>query len=52
MDGMGKYTSSAGTIYEGSYKQGLRHGVGKMIFAGSGDVYQGEWVHGEMSGNG
>ena len=49
---MGKYTSSSGSIYEGSFKDGLRHGNGKMIFSGSGDTYKGEWVEGEMSGSG
>lgn len=29
--------------YEGNYKDGLKHGVGKMVFP-TGDLYEGEWV--------
>jgi hypothetical protein len=29
--------------YEGNYKDGLKSGVGKMVFP-NGDVYEGEWV--------
>jgi hypothetical protein len=33
--------------YEGNYKDGLKHGVGKMKFP-NGDVYEGEWVENKV----
>jgi hypothetical protein len=29
--------------YEGNYKDGLKNGVGKMLYP-NGDIYEGEWV--------
>lgn len=37
--------------YEGTYKDGVRNGRGKMVFPG-GDIYEGEWVDGKMQGEG
>jgi hypothetical protein len=37
--------------YEGTYKDGRRHGVGKMTYP-NGDTYQGEWVDGNPGGTG
>lgn len=28
--------------YEGHYKHGMKHGIGKMTFP-NGDIYEGEW---------
>ncbi|KAJ1431852.1 radial spoke protein 10, partial [Ochromonadaceae sp. CCMP2298] len=37
--------------YEGVYKDGLKHGVGKMVYP-TGDVYEGEWFENKMQGEG
>jgi hypothetical protein len=37
--------------YEGNYKDGMKHGVGKMVFP-SGDIYEGEWFEDKMNGEG
>jgi hypothetical protein len=33
--------------YEGNYKDGLKHGVGKMVFP-NGNVYEGEWFENKV----
>lgn len=33
--------------YEGNYKDGLKHGFGKMKFP-NGDIYEGEWVENKV----
>lgn len=33
--------------YEGNYKDGLKHGVGKMVYP-NGDVYEGEWYENKV----
>jgi hypothetical protein len=33
--------------YEGNYKDGLKHGVGKMVFPG-GNTYEGEWFENKV----
>jgi hypothetical protein len=33
--------------YEGNYKDGLKHGFGKMKFP-NGDLYEGEWVENKV----
>lgn len=34
--------------YEGEYKNGLKHGVGKMVFP-NGNIYEGEWFENMVS---
>lgn len=34
--------------YEGEYKDGLKHGIGKMVYPNK-DVYEGEWVENKVS---
>ena len=41
-DGFDKDFYSSGAIYEGEFKNGLRHGQGVYIFA-DGERYEGEW---------
>nr|BCL66210.1 1-phosphatidylinositol-4-phosphate 5-kinase [Volvox reticuliferus] len=50
-DGEGKYTWQDGSMYDGSWKDGVRHGIGKYTWA-SGATYHGEWRDGCMSGVG
>lgn len=33
--------------YEGNYKDGLKHGIGKMVFP-NGDLYEGEWFENKV----
>lgn len=37
--------------YEGGYKDGLKHGYGRMKYP-NGDLYEGEWVENKMHGEG
>jgi hypothetical protein len=37
--------------YDGNYKDGLKNGVGKMIYP-NGDFYEGEWIDNKMQGEG
>ncbi|GLI62853.1 hypothetical protein VaNZ11_005581, partial [Volvox africanus] len=50
-DGEGKYTWRDGSVFEGSWKEGVRHGIGKYTWP-SGATYHGEWRDGCMSGVG
>lgn len=34
--------------YEGEYKDGLKHGIGKMVYPNK-DVYEGEWFENKVS---
>ena len=38
------------SVYEGFWKDGKRHGYGRMIFGPSGDIYQGEWINDTTDG--
>ena len=33
--------------YEGNYKDGMKHGAGKMVFP-NGDIYEGEWIENKV----
>ena len=41
-----------GATYEGFYKNGLRDGVGRYVFAGGKGSYSGDWVGGLKHGQG
>lgn len=38
-------------VYEGNYKDGKRHGLGKMIFPNK-NIYEGEWLDNQIHGEG
>lgn len=40
-----------GSFYEGKYKEGHYHGMGKLMWE-NGDVYEGSWRRGRMDGPG
>merc|ERR1712176_51556 len=44
-------TAKGMQTYEGSYKDDLKHGSGKFVWA-DGRIYDGEWVRGERHGSG
>jgi hypothetical protein len=46
-----KVMHKLGYIYEGSFKEGLFHGLGKQYFTNS-DYYVGEFKHGSRNGKG
>ncbi len=54
MDGLGKMEFSNGNIYEGSFKNGNIHGVGKKSFMSNTvkDTYSGTFVENKISGMG
>ena len=57
-DGQGKMTYANGDVYEGGWRNGLRHDQGKMtydnggVYAKDGDVYEGAWQDGLRHGRG
>ena len=51
MNGKGAYKFHDGSIYEGTFRNNLPDGFGKMIY-GNGDVYEGEFVRGHKDGKG
>ncbi len=48
--GMGVFDSKG--IYEGQWKNGLRHGKGKYTWLSNGDIYEGEFYEGKRQGYG
>lgn len=49
-EGKGKLTFVSGNVYEGDFKDGLKHGKG--VFIGKGKKYEGEYVEGKKHGYG
>ena len=49
ISGYGTMAYHSGDIYEGYWKEGLRHGDGRLITA-QGDVCEGIWLEGEFTG--
>lgn len=50
-DGYGKAVFALGGSYEGEWKDDHFHGKGRIVYAGSGRVYEGEFVGGRRSGS-
>ena len=46
-----RQTLANGSVYEGGWRDGKRHGSGKIMFA-SGAVYDGDWEDDKRQGNG
>lgn len=51
-DGNGKETRKNGDIYQGDYRNGLKHGKGKIIYYLKKDVFDGEFINGVFNGRG
>ena len=51
-EGHGIHTEADGSLYEGQWKAGQRHGKGMQSWAASGDKYEGEWKNDLRDGNG
>ena len=52
-DGHGVHRQADGSVYEGAFKRGLRHGAGVLTLAvGHIAKYDGEWVNGQRHGRG
>nr|XP_055072519.1 alsin isoform X1 [Misgurnus anguillicaudatus] len=57
MNGFGTYWYASGEVYEGSFKDNMRHGhgmlrSGKMAAPSSSSVFVGQWVQGKRTGYG
>ena len=48
---MGKETWKDGSIYEGQYRQGHKHGQGVYVWS-DGSTYEGEWFNNKIHGQG
>ncbi|KER25461.1 hypothetical protein T265_07084 [Opisthorchis viverrini] len=51
-NGVGKYTYVNGDVYEGEWRDHLRHGQGSYTFAASKLRYEGTWKEGKIDGFG
>ena len=51
-EGRGKMTFASGNTYNGQWKNGMMHGLGEFVFAGTGERYVGEFVNGAYNGQG
>ena len=47
----GKMTFANGNMYEGEFKDDMKHGEGKFTYA-NGDVYEGDYADDEAHGKG
>ena len=47
MHGRGIYRWVDGSTYDGPVTNGLRNGAGGLFKCSSGQVYEGEWLHGK-----
>ena len=48
-DGIGMYEYSDGSVYDGEWRDGKRHGIGTMKYEDA--IYEGEWQNGKMAWN-
>ena len=51
MSGWGKYQYACGDVYEGIFKDGMRHGYGEYVYK-KGGKYVGEWIQDKKNGKG
>ena len=53
-EGEGKYIWNSGAVYEGEFKQGLKHGMGKWQkgMGDGADVYKGQYENDKRNGYG
>ena len=51
INGKGTYTWESGNKYEGEFKDGLFHGIGKFYYS-NGDIYVGSWEKDKKKGQG
>lgn len=42
-EGKGKIVFKSGSIFEGNFKNDLKHGYGKMYYYPSGNYFEGNW---------
>ena len=50
--GIGTMNYPNGDVYEGNWFQNQRHAQGKMVYADKNLVYEGEWMHDNIAGEG
>ena len=51
LEGWNTFACAGGSVYQGEWRQGLKHGKGRMSHS-NGDMYEGEWWEGAMCGRG
>ena len=52
MEGKGTLRSLKGDVYEGNFKNGFKHGKGKMTYANGVASYEGDWNYNKIEGEG
>ena len=52
MDGEGVLRGLTGDIYTGKFKNGFKHGKGKIVYGNGSGWYSGSWTYNKMEGEG
>lgn len=51
MEGKGMMVSARGDVYTGMFKNGFKHGKGKILYK-DGSWYEGDWIYNKIEGKG
>ena len=52
MEGKGTFVNARGDVYEGTFKNGFKHGKGRIVYKAGGGYYEGEWSYNKIEGKG
>lgn len=52
MEGKGKLITARGDTYEGNFKNGFKHGQGKIVYRNGTSQYEGDWYYNKIEGKG
>ena len=52
MEGRGTLQTLRGDVYEGDFKNGFKHGSGRMRYANGISSYEGDWSYNKIEGKG
>ena len=52
MEGEGTLRTLSGDIYQGKFKNGFKHGNGRIVYGNNLGWYEGDWAYNKKEGNG